>query len=186
MKEKKSNKGITLVALIVTIIVMLILVAVSIRIVIQSNLLDSTKNAAQKTKNEMNIESQIENHAMVGNETVKEYINNLITNSEEEEKIYLTVEGKKYATTPGTLLTDFLNENFKLGDTCSMCGTEFNPKSWTIDDTPGEAWIGYGSRCKVMLKIWGEYYYIQSFTDEMRYVDYYKDKETVFYVQCLD
>lgn len=44
----KSQKGITLVALIITIIVMLILVAVSVTVVIQSGLLDSAKSAGKQ------------------------------------------------------------------------------------------------------------------------------------------
>lgn len=47
----KNQKGITLVALIITIIVMLILVAVSVAVVINSNLIGSAEKAANGYKN---------------------------------------------------------------------------------------------------------------------------------------
>lgn len=46
----KNQKGITLVALIITIIVMLILVAVSVAIVVQSNLIGTAETTTQKYK----------------------------------------------------------------------------------------------------------------------------------------
>ena len=46
----KKNKGITLIALIITIIIMLILVAVSVSILINSGLIGKAKDGAQKTK----------------------------------------------------------------------------------------------------------------------------------------
>lgn len=55
----KNQKGITLVALIITIIVMLILVAVSVAIVIQSNLIGNTENATNKYNKAQESESNI-------------------------------------------------------------------------------------------------------------------------------
>ncbi len=46
----KNQKGITLIALIITIIVMLILVAVSVAVVINSNLLTTAENAGNNTE----------------------------------------------------------------------------------------------------------------------------------------
>lgn len=46
----KGEKGITLVALVITIIVMLILVAVSITVAIRGGLFDTARNAAEGTK----------------------------------------------------------------------------------------------------------------------------------------
>ncbi len=86
--NEEENKGITLVALIITIIVMLILVAVSVNIVIESNILDSTKNASQKTKTAYENERQIENNIYVGDKKLMDYIESI--NSEEsspKEKI---------------------------------------------------------------------------------------------------
>ena len=53
----RNNKGITLIALIITIIVMLILVAVSVQIVINSGLIGVAKDAAEQTKNSYDDES---------------------------------------------------------------------------------------------------------------------------------
>lgn len=47
----KGQKGITLVALIITIIVMLILVSVSVAIVINSDIFGTAEEAGQKTTN---------------------------------------------------------------------------------------------------------------------------------------
>ncbi len=64
----KNNRGITLVALIITIIVMLILVAVSVSIVINSGLLTKAKEAGdaytdaaeeERTWEEVNINNQL-------------------------------------------------------------------------------------------------------------------------------
>ena len=46
----KKNKGITLVALIITIVVMLILVAVSVNILIKSNLIGTAEKTVDKYK----------------------------------------------------------------------------------------------------------------------------------------
>ena len=58
-KNFEQNKGITLIALIITIIVMLILVAVSVNVLIKSNLIgtaektvNSYKTASEKEANE--------------------------------------------------------------------------------------------------------------------------------------
>lgn len=53
----KNQKGITLVALVITIIVMLILVAVSITIALNGGLFDTTKKAAKDTQNAINEEN---------------------------------------------------------------------------------------------------------------------------------
>lgn len=57
----KDQKGITLVALIITIIVMLILVGVSITIALNGGLFDTTKEAANETQNQINKENQLSN-----------------------------------------------------------------------------------------------------------------------------
>ena len=55
----KNQKGITLVALIITIIVMLILVAVSVAVVINSNLLGAADKATGKYKEEAGKEENL-------------------------------------------------------------------------------------------------------------------------------
>ena len=47
---ENKNKGITLVALIITIVVMLILVAVSVNVVVKSNLIGTAEKAVNKYK----------------------------------------------------------------------------------------------------------------------------------------
>lgn len=49
MKKTRENKGITLIALIITIIVMLILVGVSVNVALNGGLFDTAKTAAEKT-----------------------------------------------------------------------------------------------------------------------------------------
>ena len=52
----KNQKGITLVALIITIIVMLILVAVSVAVLINSDLLGTAQDAGKSYRDNMNAE----------------------------------------------------------------------------------------------------------------------------------
>ena len=55
----KENKGITLIALIITIVVMLILVAVSVNITINSNIIGQAEKAAEGYKTATEKESNI-------------------------------------------------------------------------------------------------------------------------------
>lgn len=71
----KEQKGITLIALIITIIVMLILVAVTVNTVIQSGLLNQTKDAGDKYEKAVNDESKIDDSSFTiktddGNKTL--------------------------------------------------------------------------------------------------------------------
>lgn len=73
----KKNKGITLIALIITIIVMLILIAVSVNILIKSNLIGT----AEKTVNKYKTASEEENSGVIeinGKKynSIEDYINN--------------------------------------------------------------------------------------------------------------
>ena len=67
----KREKGITLIALIITIIVMLILVAVSVQIIINSGLIGKAKEAAsqtqQKYREEANLGEEINVNGVVYN-----------------------------------------------------------------------------------------------------------------------
>lgn len=78
----KSQKGITLVALIITIIVMLILVAVSVTVVIQSGLFDSAKNAAKETQNKAEEEANLQEVNVNGNmiqvDNLEQWANELV------------------------------------------------------------------------------------------------------------
>ena len=76
----RGQKGITLVALIITIIVMLILVAVAITVVIQSGLLDTAAEAGQKTQQAVNEESTMDDTVTInGNEaSIGDHVNNIV------------------------------------------------------------------------------------------------------------
>ncbi len=75
----RGQKGITLVALIITIIVMLILVAVSITVLIQSGLLDTASKAGKATKEAIREESQLNDVNIGGSEaTIGEHVDNIV------------------------------------------------------------------------------------------------------------
>ena len=92
MKEK--NKGITLIALIITIVVMLILVGVSVSILINSNLIGVAEKTAtaynQATQKETTLEGITAN-----NKTLTEYVNAT------KRKINFTIDGNTYEAYEG-------------------------------------------------------------------------------------
>ena len=75
---KNKEKGITLIALIITIIVMLILVGVVVTVVIQSNLLGTAKTAGDKYKTAYENESNMSEVTINGEKyaSIEDYINN--------------------------------------------------------------------------------------------------------------
>ena len=74
----KNQKGITLVALIITIIVMLILVAVSVAVIINSDLLGTAKNAGDAYKANTESEGNMSiNEVQVQNFDVTPYISGI-------------------------------------------------------------------------------------------------------------
>ena len=84
---KKGNKGITLIALVITIIVMLILVGVTISMAVNGGLFDYAGKAAKQTKDAMKEEEQL---AEGGIE-----VGNVLYNSIDE---YLIASGNKVET----------------------------------------------------------------------------------------
>ena len=60
-KDLKTNKGITLIALVITIIVMLILVGVTISMAVNGGLFSQAGEATGKTKNAINAEQELAN-----------------------------------------------------------------------------------------------------------------------------
>ena len=79
----KNQKGITLIALIITIIVMLILVAVSVAIVINSGLIDKTKEAGEAYKGAYDAESTMNDSINVNGTTynnISEYVSTQTVN----------------------------------------------------------------------------------------------------------
>ena len=76
----KEEKGITLIALVITIIVMLILVVVSVTVALDGGLFNSAKSARDNTTNEAEGEKEISTGTVnIDNKKVniEEYANNL-------------------------------------------------------------------------------------------------------------
>lgn len=78
--QEKREKGITLVALVVTIVVLLILAGVSINLILgQNGLIAKAKDSAQKTQKAANIEKQLANGKMqidgVWYDSIDDYLN---------------------------------------------------------------------------------------------------------------
>lgn len=73
----KNQKGITLVALIITIVVMLILVAVSVGVVINSNLLGTAEKTVKTYENKSNEEKNFGDNVQITNGgSFADYVNN--------------------------------------------------------------------------------------------------------------
>lgn len=82
----KNQKGITLVALIITIIVMLILVSVSVAILINSNILGTAEDAGNRYEEEVRKEQELDNSVTIktphsGDKSFGEYVEELKTTS---------------------------------------------------------------------------------------------------------
>ena len=78
----KNNKGITLVALIITIIVMLILVAVSVAFAVQSGLFDQADKATEDWKDAEKTEAEAEGKVKLEDGTEKDidtYVSELVS-----------------------------------------------------------------------------------------------------------
>ena len=96
---RKQEKGITLIALILTIIVMLILISVTVNITINEGILDKTENAAQKT--EIASEEEQLNIAAMGSMGTDGKVdfellnNNLPEGIEENNGIYKSVKTER-------------------------------------------------------------------------------------------
>ncbi len=77
----KEQKGITLVALVITIIVMLILVGVSVTVALQGGLFETAKTAASGTNSEREAETNLSSGQVNVDGTVynnlNEYVNSL-------------------------------------------------------------------------------------------------------------
>ena len=67
----KGQKGITLIALIITIIVMLILVGVSVTVALNGNLFETAKEARGRTNNALVAENELDNEVVNVNGTLR-------------------------------------------------------------------------------------------------------------------
>ena len=84
-KKLKTNKGITLVALIITIVVMLILVAVSVNLIIKSNLIGIAEGTTTKYSQEAEREGN-QNGIKVNGKDLNHYVKKAEGNNEPEWK----------------------------------------------------------------------------------------------------
>jgi len=85
MRKLKQEKGITLVALIITIIVMMILVAVSVAIIIESDLLGTAESAGTAYRANMDKEQNMGTDTgdiKIGDDTMADYIESIGSASE--------------------------------------------------------------------------------------------------------
>ncbi len=107
----KNNKGITLIALIITIIVMLILVAVTVAVVVNSNLIGTAQGAKTDTETAYSEESNIAGfNVTIGGEdryfnNADEYVDYLKGNSGEGAKWELTTDSGETGLSEGDLVT---------------------------------------------------------------------------------
>ena len=130
MKEQKRQKGITLVALIITIVVMMILVAVSVTVALQSGLFSAASGAA----NDMRYARENEIGVSAGKVTVEgtqynsmqEYVDTLGGNagSEADEQITVTVVNVPFSVEKGSTWGEAvasINEQFMKGCGANDC-----------------------------------------------------------------
>ena len=117
---KNKEKGITLIALIITIIVMLILVGVVVTVVIQSNLLGTTKTAGDKYKTAYEDESNMSE---------------------------VTINGEKYASIEDYIESTKPLPEIKAGERASEKSkyqTAVIPKGFTVSNETGEKDVSTG------------------------------------------
>ena len=117
---RNKEKGITLIALIITIIVMLILVGVVVTVVIQSDLLGTAKTAGDKYKTAYEDESNMSE---------------------------VTIDGKKYASIEDYLEGNVKLPEIKAGERASETSkyqTAVIPKGFTVSDATGEKDVSTG------------------------------------------
>ena len=140
-ETQKNNKGITLIALIITIIVMLILVAVTITVAVNGGLFEYAGRASKETNeaiaNENKLASGVVTVNNVGSETEGDIntIVNLYTSTDGTEEpptlITFTVNGDTYEAEEGMTWQEWINSdyskiydyvNFHIEGTVVFCG----------------------------------------------------------------
>ena len=108
-KQKHTQKGITLIALIITIIVMLILVAVTITIAVNGGLFEQAGRATKETTNAINAEQQLANGGITIGDT---YYNSIDEYLEGKEII---TEIHNWERTGDNLTCKHCNANLTIG-----------------------------------------------------------------------
>ena len=119
--KNKSEKGITLIALVVTIVVLIILATISINVVIQGGVIEQAKDAKDFHAN-----AQAEEHTKL--EEMANGIAKYYTDSNSDEKITVTADGKTETITRDNV-KDYLGRvvtNYKpTASTVTVGGTEY-------------------------------------------------------------
>ena len=139
-KKLKQNKGITLVALIITIIVMLILVAVSVNVLIKSNLIGT----AEKTVNKYSKAAEEESNGGAIEINGKKYasIEDYIEGNEQYDPdgwvmAWTCADGGSWSDTieeGGTAEGDIVAKLYKTGNKITPSSFEFNGKTCTFNE----------------------------------------------------
>jgi len=120
----KNQKGITLIALIITIIVMMILVGVSVTVALNSGLFKVAQGAAKNTvdarENELLLAEGIIN---VNGEDIdiKDYINSL----QGGEKITFTLDGEQREVAKGTTWETYFSNQILEDDGCDLANCNY-------------------------------------------------------------
>ena len=139
-KKLKQNKGITLVALIITIVVMLILVAVSVNVVIKSNLIGT----AEKTVNKYSKAAEEESNGGTIEINGKKYasIEDYIEGNEQYDPdgwvmAWTCADGGSWSDTieeGGTAEGNIVAKLYKTGNKITPSSFEFNGKTCTFNE----------------------------------------------------
>lgn len=159
LKENKNIKGITLVALVITIIILLILAGISISVLTQTGLFEKAKQAEQKSKDAQELENlTLGSYENSINEIIstgsREENSNNNQYSLEEKAIGTWIDGKTIYSKMIDMGTNFLideknvdiekiiqNIDFPVKATIYMIDTKNNTKTYT----PCQLWLISGS-----------------------------------------
>lgn len=122
--NKKSNKGITLIALVITIIVMLILVSVTITMAVNGGLFEYARKAGTQTNEAIDAEQQLASGKLKVGEMWYNSIDDFIKNtpSSEQDEFTFTINDTKYTAQKGMKWENWVNssynvDGFKIKDT---------------------------------------------------------------------
>jgi len=139
-KKLKQNKGITLVALIITIVVMLILVSVSVNVLIKSNLIGT----AEKTVNKYSKAAEEESNGGTIEINGKKYasIEDYIEGNEQYDPdgwvmAWTCADGGSWSDTieeGGTAEGDIVAKLYKTGNKITPSSFEFNGETYTFNE----------------------------------------------------
>ena len=146
----RKNKGITLIALIITIIVMLILVGVVVTVVIQSDLLGTARNAGEEYKLAYEKESNMSEVTINGEKytSLEEYIEA----SQEYKGLTITADTpnveftKADGTTPGDINNLEIGDIVKYGDYEYHYNQKYYPHRFGAGWSDEETIDGWGAK----------------------------------------